>query len=430
MKLLRWISPANAKDKWLYVSLVVICEPMIYLLFNNYMSYFTLSVILGCVIFGIFAYDFLTALIYKKKIELTKSYSFWFLVAFIIWLFIGSFFSINKVVTWSGVFNGKHVKESFWQYFCYFLFFCAARQTQKANRYWLTSVIVWLMCLYILLGFVDMYAFPVPGFICNGNKYSLIFYQQNHSGYLASITTILAFYKLCTNQTKKDRIPFVFAFVLHCLFLCCNGSLGPILAVIAAITICCIINLSKKNYQISKRVFAAIFAFVAVFAFLDFVPKVKEIKGDKYPLYAKITGVFCEAVGIEYKFKDGERVSGSDGYERIPMWKNCLKTITERPLFGTGISTFQDKNPEFIYANPHNEFLEYASCCGIPALLLYLAFAFSLLSGLFRKKNRQLHFYNGCAYAIISYLISSFFGCTMGCVMPQLFLVYGMADVE
>ena len=444
MSFINWLSPAKPNDKWLYICLMVICEPLIYAVFNNYLSFYTLSFIFGCIIFIIFAFEFVMALIGHREIKLSKSYSFWFLAVFLLWLFIGSFFSINKVVTWTGVFDGKHVKESIWQYFCYFLFFCSARKTKKSNRYFLTSVMVWLMCLYILLGFMDRYAVSVPGFLWDGNKYSLQFYHQNHAGYLASITTILAFYKFASNASVKDRIPFVFAFVLHIAYLCCNGSLGPIIAVIITIIICCVVHLVRKNWQFSKRMLIAVFAFIAVFSLFDFVPKVKDIKSDKYPLYAKIVSAVCKTVCVKYEYKtiiydssvEGGKIEisgeipGSDGYARIPMWKDCLKALKEKPLFGTGISSFQDKYPQYGLANPHNEFLEYASCCGLPALMFYLAFAISILVGLLKKKSRSLPFYNGCAYAIIAYLISSFFGCTMSCVMPQLFLLYGMANMD
>ena len=112
------------------------------------------------------------------------------------------------------------------------------------------------------------------------------------------------------------------------------------------------------------------------------------------------------------------------------MWKDCLKIATERPFFGTGTSTFQDKNPKYNLANPHNEYLQYLSANGIPALVFYLAFIVSLFINFFKRKNYSLHFNNACIGAIFAYLVSAFFGCTMCCILPQLFLVFGFAEVK
>jgi tetratricopeptide (TPR) repeat protein len=67
-------------------------------------------------------------------------------------------------------------------------------------------------------------------------------------------------------------------------------------------------------------------------------------------------------------------------YFRIDVWISSLKMILAQPLFGFGPGTFGDVYPYYRPAafwnisNPfaHNEFLQVAAECGIPALLLVL----------------------------------------------------------
>ena len=430
MKISNLFLSAKPYDKWLYICTIIICEPLIFSLCNNNFSYFSLNAIFGLLIAGILLYDLIIKLVNRQRISITKSYSFWFLLAFVVWIFIGSFFTINKSATWAGLFEGKHVKESVWQYIFYFLFFCAARKTQKSNRYYLTSVMVWLMCFYIILGFISLSGQYVPGFLNTKNNYALMFYHQNHSGYLATITAMLALHKMASNTTAKQRFAFGFAFCLHIVFLCVNGSFGPILAVSCAIVASLVVYLTRKNWLIAKRIAIAFCVFISIFALIDFTPKLKELKSDNYPLYAKYLGVIYNAFNINPYTYNGKEVAGSNGYARIPMWKDCLKTASEKPLFGTGTSTFQNKYPKYNLANPHNEYLQYMSANGIPALIFYLAFIVSLFVNYFKRKNHSLHYNNACIGAIFAYLISAFFGCTMGCIMPQLFLIFGFSDIK
>ena len=425
MRFLSYLQPAKPNDKWLFICLLVILEPIVYCLFQNYLSYFSINIVLGVGIAGVLLYDFILARIRRNKFVVEKNTTFWFGFAFIFWMFIGSFFTVNASPTWIGVSNGKYVKESIFQFIFYFLFFCAARKTQKCNRYWLTSVMVWLMCFYIALGFVGKAGVDIPGYIAS-NKYAMAFYHINHAGYLAVVTGTLAFSKFVMNDSWRSRVPFGVAFALHAVYFCVNGSLGPILAIIATIVMVFVVYLARKKWRFVRRMAIVLAVFVCAFCVFDFVPKIKDIRSEQVPLYTQIAGVVCDTIGVEYTYR-GKTIEGSDGWARKEMWEDSIETTLERPLFGTGASTFEDVHPEYGLHNPHNEFLQYSSSNGIPCLMFYLAFVLSVVVTNFKKRKEVCEVQKYSTFAMIGYLISSFFGCTIVCVMPQYFMVIGFA---
>jgi len=76
-----------------------------------------------------------------------------------------------------------------------------------------------------------------------------------------------------------------------------------------------------------------------------------------------------------------------DAYKRFDLWVSILKMVTAQPFWGFGPGTFPDVYPAFqpsslwdkMISLTHNEYLQVAVECGLPALLLTLLFLFILM---------------------------------------------------
>ncbi len=105
---------------------------------------------------------------------------------------------------------------------------------------------------------------------------------------------------------------------------------------------------------------------------------------------------------------EGYRHAGTD---RIGLWIDTIKRISEKPIVGYGPDIVVDRENNYIIWNtPHNEFLECAFFLGIPGLVLYLG---GLISLCIKKcKNITKLSMNELMMGgiIIGYLASSFFG--------------------
>jgi putative inorganic carbon (HCO3(-)) transporter len=122
----------------------------------------------------------------------------------------------------------------------------------------------------------------------------------------------------------------------------------------------------------------------------------------------------------------GTVISQSSGYEkaganRIFIWERVIELIKQRPLLGYGLETLDIVFTEayehdimalfkhlIFFDKAHNEYLNIAVSTGIPSLVLYLTFIFSIVIKAFKNvKNNHLIIPLLCS--VIGYLIQAFF---------------------
>lgn len=85
-----------------------------------------------------------------------------------------------------------------------------------------------------------------------------------------------------------------------------------------------------------------------------------------------------------------------DAYKRFDLWVSVLKMVTAQPWWGFGPGTFQDVYPAFqpsslwdkMVSLTHDEYLQVAVECGIPAMLLAIAFIGTLFLGTGRELRK------------------------------------------
>ena len=124
------------------------------------------------------------------------------------------------------------------------------------------------------------------------------------------------------------------------------------------------------------------------------------------------------------------RPDPSYGSERIGIWGVTMGLIGEHPVFGIGFGNFQDeamrriaaRGPRLaqVFDNPHCLPLEIAVTAGIPALLLFLALAVSLLRRCVRARELTL------ALCLLCWLTQSCFTFSVCITSPIAWAVFGM----
>ena len=133
------------------------------------------------------------------------------------------------------------------------------------------------------------------------------------------------------------------------------------------------------------------------------------------------------------------RTDDSFGSYRLGVWRETLRMDSGRLLFGDGPDTFwfafadhlQSVGKSFPerFDNPHNLYLQSLSAGGLPAMLLYLALAAVLLTGLLRGlKSRPGRL--PVLLALVCYFAQGVFSFSICLVSPIFWAAAGMAAAE
>ena len=124
---------------------------------------------------------------------------------------------------------------------------------------------------------------------------------------------------------------------------------------------------------------------------------------------------------------------------RYEIWKLYIRAFKDKPLMGTGPDTFlsrlSEEYPlEYMYKyiitgegadKAHNEYLEYATSCGIFTLITYLLLLSLIVIRLFKKRKEER--FSIILLMILAYLIQAFFSISVICVAPLFWILLGYA---
>lgn len=418
---LKTLLPPEKKDKWLYFLIGVALFPIMYLLFDRTISYIMLNffgLIICCILF---IFDLVKIIRNHQKPTFYKNPAILFLCFLVAWQFLSSFFAYNKEATWFGYYEGLISEESIWQYCFYFSVTIAAIKLKRENMTYLMSIFVIVACIMIFIQF-------------GVNNYNYGFVNRNHTGYYLCMTGSLAAGLFLFSKNKYQTVFAMFATILHFVSLLLNGSFGPVLGFIVFFVVGLIYVLIHRR-DIGVRFGALLLVFVSVVAVIDYVPQIKQYKTEESTTISKVYGMgmtILNKVGIvsNDSYESTDIAPGSDGYNRLTMWKRAIDNMIEMPLFGTGVGSWRSYNPDMPNPKPHNDFLQYGSSSGVPALIFYLALIGYLFVD-FKRKHKQVSDNNFIVMcAIFVYLVQSIFGNVMVMTAPVFYILLGIAISE
>lgn len=277
--------------------------------------------------------------------------------------------------------------------------------------------------LFLAVGFIisaliifDYFSFgSVRAFVV----YNFFFYNFNHLSYYLLIVSVCAYTVFLLTENKYIRLASLLVFSAGTAALLLADTLGCYVAfAISFIFNAIVFSLTGKFKW--KRFIAVLLVVCLVVLVLLFVPNVdhETAKELLQRNLNEFTGFFAAA-------QASEGVDESLGSGRMILWITALKATLEKPVFGNGLAEMRN----LLYTasgggnnTVHNEFLEYCSNQGIPALLFYVAFVLSVfIRG--AKNRRSLTNMNIASLCVaFAYLVSSVFGVTIFYTAPYLFI--------
>ncbi len=414
------LTPVNKKDIWCYMLMVVAFMPLIYIVAfwlakASYMMLNVIALIAFVVIFIVRAFIYKPT--FKSMKEYFKSPAFVIMTILFAWIVFSNFFAYDMVGSWFGFVNGAHIEVSVFQYIFYYVVAICAINLKKENINYVLNLFIYVATAIIVFQFITL-------------DYSFAFIHKNHTGYYLIMTLMLTIGKFLKSNKLLDILVSAAIIVLHFASLIANGSMGPLLAVVVFFVICLIyFAINKRQYLL--KLLSIITCFFLVMCVIDYTPKLKDIRDEKFTTIEKFEGIALVGLNkiglVSDEYLNSKKLpDGSDGYSRFDMWERSVENMKEHPLFGVGMS-WKEYNPDMPNMKPHNEFLQYGAMCGIPAMVAYIALMLYLMIIFGKQHKTASHTSFVLMSAIFAYLVQSIFGNAMPFVSPTFFLLVGLA---
>lgn len=244
-------------------------------------------------------------------------------------------------------------------------------------------------------------------------RFAAIFDNTNHYGYVLTMAILcLAGLFLVSGGYKKYIYLALFCFNLWALII--NDTFGCYLAsMIGLIFLVILFAVRNKQSVGSGIILLVLFAVTSI---------VTSVTNDGI-LWVNFSVFFTETKVGNDLFQNNKAGSG-----RMGLWKQALKYIKERPVFGHGPEGLYYKYIEDGFSNdrPHNEYLQYAAFIGIPSLVFYLGALISMLVYCLKNLKSLLSELVIIGGIIFAYCASAFFGNTMHYTSIYFFMYIGL----
>jgi O-antigen ligase len=346
-------------------------------------------------------------------------------LVFLFLTLLSTIFSQDPVTAFQGSYSKYH---GFLSWFCYISLFLFSYHFIPANKIIkVVRMIVYASFIVGIYGIIQHYFVWIIDSERIGTRFVSswgFFDNQNHFGSYLVIMLILSLgLFLMENSWKQMSAYGVISCTLFVSLLFSLNRGGWVAALIGAGILTLLVVLKKKHLWI--RWFVIMFSFLLLFAFVNVT--------ENNFVNNQVASVGNDVNAVVTQNEQVDRAGSS----RWGIWKRTLLLIKDYYLVGSGPSTFSNVFPYHSYDerykidNSHNEYLEIGFSIGIPALIVYMAFIFTVLRSTYLKA-RQLN-ENGEIFAytlvavIISYSIKIVFNISVIPVAPFFWVLLGIA---
>lgn len=353
---------------------------------------------------GVFAIIFAILILYKSIKNKEFKPQKWDIcfILLLLWGFFSVIFAEDKELA----IIGSHRMDGYFSYLIYASVYIGVRSLKNEK------IKLWLIRFFSLVATSLCMDFFFKESITS------IFFNQNHFGYLLTLSSMLLCGLFIYEERIYIKIPYILMFCINAYTLINVNTFGCYLAVLLGLVFTPVLMLiSKKGKSFVLQSFIVLVLFVVI-----------SIGADSG---TNITRNNFNQLGsdIEKIATNAEDVNDAGSY-RIRLWKHSFKYIKEKPIFGWGpentyYSFYEDGMG---YDRPHNEYIQCALFMGIPAAIFYIV-GLVLIFIHCMKNRKQLP-----SYAIISgitvfaYCISAFFGNSMFYTTPYFFIMLGIVS--
>lgn len=390
----------NYKEKMNFFIMVIIAvSPFMY--FPNEISYSSLPRFLFLLLLTVAIS--ITMFLRKSKENYPTIFEDKLLLLYLLLIMLSTAFSYNHLYSLIGYSNRFEGLITLIMYF--FVFFITYRNFEFSNKYFRIFIISTI--LLSLYGIIQYFGYdPMPQELAR-----VTFVERSHSTfgnpnfygtYLTLVLPIAAFAYMKTGTLVYLIATGSVYFSLLTSFTR-SGWVGSFFAFGIVLY-----SAVKKKFK-RKYIFLLIVMLLVITAVVEI-----ESEGRVISRLLSIT----EDAGKVFEQADGYEDAGAN---RIFIWKRVIPLILERPLLGFGPETLgevfserhmdevvEEYGREIIFDKAHNEYLHIAVTTGVPSLIIYLIFVFSILKRAYRYRNKNIMIIPLMA-SIIGYLIQAFF---------------------
>ncbi|MBS6600622.1 MAG: O-antigen ligase family protein [Clostridium sp.] len=400
--------------------LIILIMPLIVINFSDYPRY-----VMGKVFF-LYAANIIAIIIsiIKNDFYIEKEHKI--IMIFLVTIFIAFVFSPYKEVAFTGSTERNEGFSMFLVYTC--LFFLASRYLKITEKS--VHLILIVGSFSAIYGMLQFYGIdPIQKWALNGisvaNSIGTIGNRNFFSSYIVlflSLSTALYIF--------KEKIIYLCYTLILFAGLVCSLTRGGWLGygvVLVFIFIFSIISKKRKS-RILKMVAMAV-CFIVIGGTLNSTTD-GSVTGRVNNLKEQITTT------------DEEVKAKSSASSRVDILNMTLKAFKDRPLLGTGPDTLGNRlyddypiemnNHISTYGQSvdkaHNEYLEYATSCGIFTLISYLTLV--IMIGIKLIKRRKEEKYIIILMPIIGYLAQAVTNISVPMVAPLFWILLGYAVQE
>ncbi len=352
-----------------------------------------------------------------KKIK-KQPWHFIFL-AMLLWSCISTLLSDDIALSFSG---SEYRFDGLRSYFFYAsAYICAVIVVKSSYRKWIlnafASVSFSVSAIVVLQDFGNVF---INQCFVQAER-SAMFYQHNHTGYYMcmGIACLIGLYLF--EEKQYLRVIYALALAFNLFALMVNSTFACFLASVGALIMLAVFYL-RKNRRFSYKIIVP-FVIVFVISVASYVGWIPSSSGENMKTNLEL--MFSNFSDFADDPENAEHI----GHGRMFLWKQSLKMIPNRPIFGYGPEILDAELSKDMWVDrPDNEFIQHAVFLGIPGLLFYLAALISMFVRQWihmKKLEKTTLIAAGC---VIAYLISSLFGNSMFYTAPYLYMFLGLAS--
>ncbi|MFW6238115.1 MAG: O-antigen ligase family protein [Bacillota bacterium] len=229
------------------------------------------------------------------------------------------------------------------------------------------------------------------------------------------------------SKTRKKIVCFGFLSVLFYSMLIATSTRSSWLTFIVVLPL--IIYFCHKKgilYKNKFKLIVLLVIFLLVFGFLN-------LRYDGYQ-YRRLSSIFIDVNTVATG--EGEEVQRA-GSNRMLIYQQSLPLLFKNPLLGSGLDTFDKVFPQETYREivgtrglvdkAHNEYLQLGVTAGLPALVAYLVFLFSLLQKGWKNWQQDNTGLRAALFvSFLAYIIQAFFNISVVSVAPVFWTIMGL----
>lgn len=340
--------------------------------------------------------------------------------AYLFWIFLSTIFSVNVGQSITGKFIRE---EGLLTISCYvFLLFISSKHyvfKRKHLNYLLLSAVI--IAVYGIMQYFKFDPIPRDAFMksFNCDDYSSIGARNFLGTYLTIILPVAVFLYIHENKIIYLASASVIYFDLLCTVT--RGAwIGSIASAVVFVYYFFKYKFNKKNLAV------VVILFIVITAVFNICSK------------GKLSGRFMTITYDAEKVVEETNDADTSGSGRMFIWKRAIKLVPQYPVFGCGPDTFDiafmgrfKSDVEKFWGNvtvdkAHNEYLNTAVTCGIPALIFYIVLLTLILKKAKRAAEKNIMIIPVIC-SICGYIVQAFFNISVVSVAPLYWVMLGIA---